>query len=77
MKVEINNYIIADDEVCGGSPVFKGTRIMAWQVLELLAAGITINEILKNYFPELDGKAISAALNYASKIMEDERYVAF
>ncbi len=76
MRVEINNYVIADDEICGGTPTFKGTRIMVWQIVELLGAGVTIEDILKNYFPQLTKEAIFAALNYASRTLEDERYIA-
>jgi len=77
MRIEINEHIVADDEICGGTPTFKGTRIMVWQVLELLASGVTIDEILKDYFPELRKEAILASLNYASKSIEDEKYIAF
>ena len=58
MKVEINDYIIADSEVCGGKLVFKETRVMVWQVLELLGAGVSINEIRQDYFPQLSKEAI-------------------
>jgi len=72
-----NNFIIADPSLCHGQPVFKGTRIMVWQVLDLLASGVDIAEITKNYFPQLDKKAITAALRYASYLIGGERYVAF
>ncbi|HDK42640.1 MAG TPA: DUF433 domain-containing protein, partial [Candidatus Pacearchaeota archaeon] len=42
MRIEINKYIVTDSEICGGTPTFKGTRVMVWQVLELLGAGVTI-----------------------------------
>jgi len=77
MRIKINDYIVVDNNVCHGQLTFKGTRIMIWQVLELLAEGITIDEILKDYFPELNKEAIFAALSYASKITERENYVAF
>lgn len=76
MRVEINDYIIADDEICNGTPTFKGTRIMVWQIVELLGAGVTIEEILRDYFPQITKEAILAALNYASKNIENERYIA-
>lgn len=76
MRVEINDYIIADDEICSGTPTFKGTRIMVWQIVELLGAGVTIEEILRDYFPQITKEAILAALNYASKNIENERYIA-
>ncbi|MBI2628969.1 DUF433 domain-containing protein [Candidatus Pacearchaeota archaeon] len=77
MRIEINDYIIVDSEICHGKPVFKNTRIMVWQVLELLGSGITIEEIIKNYFPQLNKEAIFSVLNYASKLVEDEKYVLF
>ena len=77
METEINNYVIADDKICEGKPVFKGTRIMVWQVLELLGEGVTIDEIRKDYFPQLSKEAILSILNYASKLVEEEKYVLF
>jgi len=77
MGIQINEYIVADNKVCHGQLTFKNTRIMVWQVLDLLAAGVTIDTILKDYFPELTREAILSAIGYASKIMESENYVAF
>ena len=77
MRIEINEYIVADDEVCGGDLTFKGTRVMIWQVIELLGAGVTIEEILKDYFPHITKEAILSSLTYASRTIENERFVAF
>src|SRR5437016_3929820 len=38
-RLELGEYIVADPEICHGKPTFKGTRIMAWQVLEDVAEG--------------------------------------
>jgi len=73
----MNDYIVSDSEICGGSLTFKGTRILVGQVIELLGAGITIEEIVEDYFPELNKKIILSALNYASKSIESEKYVSF
>ncbi len=75
--VEINKYIVADPEICHGQPTFKGTRVMVWQVLELLGTGLTTEDILRDYFPKLSKEAISAAISYASQLIEEERYVTF
>ncbi len=77
MRIEINEYIVADSEICGGTPTFKGTRVMIWQIIELLGAGITIDEILKRYFPQLTKQAILSALSYTSKAIEDEKFITF
>ena len=77
MRTEINEYIVADEEICGGTATIKGTRVMVWQIIELLGAGITIDEILIRYFPQITKEAIFSALKYASGIIEGESYVAF
>ena len=68
MRIEINKYIVADSEICGGTPTFKGTRIMVWQVLEMLEAGMPIEEILTDFQTPLTREHIKAALHYASVI---------
>ena len=77
MRIDINEYIVIDSEICHGKPTFKGTRVMVWEVIDLLGAGITAEEILRDYFPQLTKEAILAALSYVSMIIEDEKYVAF
>jgi len=72
-RITINKYIVADSEICHGKPTFKGTRIMVWQILEMLAAGEHPQEILKS-FPSLRVEHIKAALEYASSITR-EHYV--
>jgi len=70
MRVEINDYIVADDEICGGTLTFKGTRIMVWQVLELLEAGVPIKEILNYFLVPLTKEHIKAALQYAGSLVK-------
>ena len=41
-------YIERNPNILGGKPVFKGTRIPVYLILNLLSAGETINEILEN-----------------------------
>lgn len=72
-RVEINKYIVADSEICHGKPTFKGTRVMVWQVLAMLAAGETVEEILED-FPSLTKKHITAALGYSARVLEGSRY---
>jgi uncharacterized protein (DUF433 family) len=72
-KIIINKYISAQPDICHGKPVFKGTRIMVWQVLDLLSSGTSINEII-SIFPSLKKEHITAALDYASSLTK-ENYV--
>ena len=69
-KVVINKYIVADPGICHGKPTFKETRIMVWQILEMLSAGDTEKDILKA-FPSLKKNHIKAALKYASSITHE------
>ena len=66
MRIEIGKYIVIDSEICHGKPTFKGTRIMVWQVLEMLACGYSEEEIIKQ-FPSLTREHIKAALEFAAK----------
>ena len=76
MRVEINNYIVADTEICHGKPTFKGTRVMVWQVLEMLQGGMSVEEILEDY-PSLNREHIKAALQYAADLMRGRDNVQF
>ena len=69
MRIEINKYIVADSEICGGTPTFKGTRIMVSIVLEMLEDGADTKEIIEAY-PSLTKKHIKAALNFAAQLTE-------
>ncbi|HJH27320.1 MAG TPA: antitoxin [Methanophagales archaeon] len=67
MRVKISKHIVIDSEICHGKPTFKGTRIMVWQVLEMLESEASIKEILKA-FPSLSEEHIKAALHYAANL---------
>ncbi len=54
--------------LCGGRPTIRGMRIRVQDVLELLAAGASENEILKDY-PYLVAEDIRASLAYAAREM--------
>ncbi|MGQ4892968.1 MAG: DUF433 domain-containing protein [Candidatus Njordarchaeia archaeon] len=53
-----------DPKKLGGKPVIRGTRIPVTLILELLAAGMSVNEIMKEY-PNLSEEDIKAAILYA------------
>ena len=69
-KIVINKYIIADSNICHGKPTFRGTRIMVWQVLEMLKDDAKEEEIFQA-FPSLNHKHIAAALSYASSLTRE------
>jgi len=57
--------------VLGGKPVIKGTRIPVYLILELLGAGLSIEDILKEY-PELTKEDVLDAIRFASKLAKVE-----
>jgi len=64
----VKNLIQTDPKVCMGKPVITGTRITVELILEKLAAGETIEQILKAH-PRLTEEAIRAALAFASEAL--------
>ena len=69
MRIEVNDYIVVDSNICHGQPTFKGTRIMVSIVLEMLEDGATTKEIIKAY-PSINKKHIKAALEFAAQLTE-------
>ncbi len=65
------NRIEITPKKLGGKPVIKGTRIPVYLILEMLANGMSVEEILKEY-PELTEEDIKDALKYASQILSKE-----
>lgn len=63
--------IVVDPDILAGKPVIKGTRIPVYLIIELIATGMNIKDVLKEY-PELKEDDVKAALLYASKLLERE-----
>lgn len=64
--------ITVDPKVLVGKPVIKGTRISVEFVIDLLAGGWTIEQILTEY-DHLTREDIQACLAYASAVLKSER----
>jgi uncharacterized protein (DUF433 family) len=58
--------ITINDDQCGGRPCIRGMRIRVIDVLELLGAGTSFEEILGDY-PYLEREDILAAIEYAAR----------
>lgn len=52
-----------DPEILGGEPCFNGTRVPLETVIDNIAAGISVEQILQNY-PSLTHEHISAVLHW-------------
>lgn len=58
--------ITTDPAVCHGQPTIRGLRYTVESVLELLAAGMTVDEVLADY-PDLERDDILAALEFGAR----------
>ncbi len=65
------DMIISDPSIMMGKPVIKGTRITVEYIIEKLAAGESIEQILEEH-PNLTREAIRAALSFAADVLKDE-----
>jgi len=66
--------ISVDPQVCFGKPCIRGTRVWVSLLLDNLAAGTTVEELLEAY-PQLSEADIRAALAYGAESTR-ERFVA-
>jgi len=63
-----NNLIQSDPSIMMGKPVITGTRITVELILEKLAAGETVEQILEAH-PHLTREAVYAALDFAAQAL--------
>ena len=69
-EVNWKERISVDPTICHGKVCIKGTRIMVSVVLDNLAAGKSVDAILRSY-PTLKAADIQAALWYAADLARD------
>ena len=65
----VEKLIQSNPSVMMGKPVIAGTRITVEHILEKLAAGETVEQIL-DAPPRLTKDAIQAALDFAAKVLK-------
>jgi len=66
--MEYNSWksrITSDPKQCGGRPCIRGMRIRVVDIIDLLAAGLTQDQVLDE-LPDLEMEDIEAALKYVS-----------
>lgn len=67
MDMQLTHRIVVSREICHGKPRIQGTRIMVYLILDLLAAGKTIEEIISiDYYPQLTREDVLACIDYAN-----------
>ena len=65
----IDERITIDPEQCGGRPCIRGLRIRVSDVLDLLASGLTPQQVLDE-LPDLELEDIRACLRFASRHLD-------
>jgi uncharacterized protein (DUF433 family) len=68
-RIEVN------PEICSGKPVVRGTRIMVRNILGMVAGGYTVERIVAIY-PGLTTRDVSAALEYAAQVVDEDQVLA-
>ncbi|MPY82795.1 MAG: DUF433 domain-containing protein [Actinophytocola sp.] len=68
--------ITVDPAVLGGKPCIRGLRISVGMIVQMVAAGKTVDDILSEY-PYLEAEDVRQALTYAAALAENEYHLAF
>lgn len=69
------DHIEVNPAVLVGKPIIKGTRISVELILDRLADGWTMEDVLASY-PHINRKDVLAALSFASELFKEETFVA-
>ena len=75
-RVELGRHIVADSQICGGQPTFKGTRILVWTVLEQLEDGRTWDGIVAEWPGKVSKAAIAEAIAICDLVEKHEPFKA-
>lgn len=73
MSKQLLNRITVNPEICHGKPTIRNKRYPVDMILDLLAAGSTIEDILDDY-PNLTKEDVLACLAYATKLTRYSSY---
>jgi uncharacterized protein (DUF433 family) len=60
-RIEIGKYLAVDTRVCGGRLIFKGSRILVSDAIELTEAGYTPEAVAKQYRGLITPEAVREA----------------
>lgn len=69
MENDLLKRITLDPNVCFGKPTIRNMRYPVEMILDLLAAGMTFEELLEDY-PDLEREDFQACLLFAGKLMK-------
>lgn len=67
--VELMDRITVNPDQCGGHPCVRGMRIRVVDVLDLMAAGLTAEQVVEE-LPDLEAADVTACLRFASRRLD-------
>ena len=69
--MNLSDLIVRDPAICGGQPVFRGTRVTLRTVLASLADGDTVEQIVAS-FPTLTHEQVRSAIAFAAASVQED-----
>ncbi|RPJ52062.1 MAG: DUF433 domain-containing protein [Methanobacteriota archaeon] len=72
--IGLMSRIIIDPDICNGQPIVKGTRIAAQTVIEFLAAGDSVEDVLEEY-PSLSREDVLECLRFSADLLKHRFHV--
>ena len=69
---EMLERITIRPDVHFGKPCIEGTRIPVQDVVELIAEGLSFDQVIKDYYPDIKKEDIRACLRYAAALVAAE-----
>jgi uncharacterized protein (DUF433 family) len=72
-NIKLQERITYNPEIFGGKPIVRGRRLAVEHVLGMLAAGDTMETLLREY-PWLEREDIAACLLYAKSVVANEHF---
>lgn len=70
-SIRMDNRITIDPQVCHGQACIEGTHIPVHQILQMLASGDTIADLLREY-PSVTRQDILACFHYAALLVKEQ-----
>ena len=65
------DYITSDPQILVGKPIIKGTRLSVEFILNLLAEGWSVEQILENY-PDLTPESLKAVFAFVAECIRED-----
>ena len=69
--IDVSDLIIRDSAICGGEPVFRGSRVTLRTVLASLADGDSVEQIITS-FPTITEQHVKAAIAFAAASAQED-----